>query len=224
MIVVTHEKPAGSWFTYCRPTSRRNARNPELRSGIFVSTRKVASLRMNHFAGTRSPLVGALLGGAGADHLVVAVELLHERGDRGRSGTSCRRRSTRRRVPPPRACRPCGPSPSPGSRRTGSAGCRRSPRGRRARRDPSLEPSSTTMISYEYGDASSAAWMRSISARRCPASLYTGRMTLTSSVGAAGAGESGCVMCPRGYWPVPLDLGRLTCARCGAAPTRSRSR
>ncbi len=41
----------------------------------------------------------------------------------------------------------------------------------RSTSDPSSEPSSTTMISNEYGDAVRASRMRSISARRWPRSL-----------------------------------------------------
>ena len=56
MIVVTQENPGGSSRRYGSATSRRNARSPELRSGISELTRCSASLRMNHFAGTRSSL------------------------------------------------------------------------------------------------------------------------------------------------------------------------
>ena len=56
VIVVTHENPGGSWLMYCSATSRRKARSPELRSGIFVCARYDASLRMNHLAGTRNAL------------------------------------------------------------------------------------------------------------------------------------------------------------------------
>ena len=81
VIVVTHEKPAGSWLTYCRATSRRNARRPELRSGI-VGLRQVGRELADEPLG-RHPerLVGALLGRAGADHLVVALHLSNELGD-----------------------------------------------------------------------------------------------------------------------------------------------
>ncbi len=47
--------------------------------------------------------------------------------------------------------------------------------------EPSVEPSSITMSSNEYGDCSSAVRTRSISRARCPRSLWTGRITETSS-------------------------------------------
>ena len=56
VMVVTQENPGGSWLTYCRATSRRKARSPELRSGIGVCARYEASLRMNRLAGTRNAL------------------------------------------------------------------------------------------------------------------------------------------------------------------------
>ena len=56
VIVVTHEKPAGSRRRYGSATSRRNARSPELRSGMRVLVSHSATLRMNHLAGTRAHL------------------------------------------------------------------------------------------------------------------------------------------------------------------------
>src|SRR5215208_1560493 len=47
--------------------------------------------------------------------------------------------------------------------------------------EPSVEPSSTTMISKEYDELSRASRMRSISATRWPDSLNTGSTTLTST-------------------------------------------
>ena len=54
--VVTCEKPLGMRCRNCSSTSRRIARIPELRSGIFWSARNSAILRMVHFAGTRRNL------------------------------------------------------------------------------------------------------------------------------------------------------------------------
>ncbi len=47
--------------------------------------------------------------------------------------------------------------------------------------EPSLEPSSTMINSHEWAEASIASAMRSISAWRCPASLWTGNTIETST-------------------------------------------
>ena len=52
MIVVTQENPGGSSRRYGSATSRRNALNPEFRSGNRELVSHSASLRMNHLAGT----------------------------------------------------------------------------------------------------------------------------------------------------------------------------
>src|SRR6266550_2603593 len=56
VIVVTHENPGGSNRRYGSDTSRRNARNPEFRSGIFVDDNVSASFRIKYLAGTRKIL------------------------------------------------------------------------------------------------------------------------------------------------------------------------
>ena len=55
-MVVTHENPEGSRRRYGSATPRLKARRPEFRSGMSVSVRNEASLRMAHLAGTRASL------------------------------------------------------------------------------------------------------------------------------------------------------------------------
>ena len=101
---------------------------------------------MNHLAGTRKTLCGALLGGAGADDLVVALELLDQLGDQVvrdsvmSTSVHTTTRPRRGRVPALRA----DPEPRLVSELDQADAVDRRAA---ASPEPSVEPSSTTMIS-----------------------------------------------------------------------------
>ena len=76
MIVVTQENLGGSSRRYGSETSRRNARRPELRSGIFIPVSRSGELADEPLGGHAEHLVGALLGGPRPDDLVDRLVLL----------------------------------------------------------------------------------------------------------------------------------------------------
>ena len=84
MIVVTQEKPGGSNRRYGSDTSRRNARSPELRSGILLAGQPFGELADDPLRRHPEDLVRALLAGSGADYLIdigVVDEVAHELGN-----------------------------------------------------------------------------------------------------------------------------------------------
>ena len=81
MSVVTHEKPGGSWCTYCIPTSRRKARSPEFRSGIFDLDEVAGQLADEPLRRHPEELDRSFLGAPSSDHLVIAVHRLDESRD-----------------------------------------------------------------------------------------------------------------------------------------------
>ena len=110
----------------------------------------------------------ALLGAAGADDVVVAVHLLDEHRD---LVVGVRHVDVGPHDDPPAGRRRAGAPGRAGAAVVGVADQADALDRRQVDLRAVVEPSSTTMISYEYGDAVSACWMRSISVRRWPRSL-----------------------------------------------------
>ena len=81
MMVVTQLNPGGSSRRYGSDTSRRKARSPELRSGIWTRRQRAGDLADDPLRRHPGPLVGAFLGGAGADDLIdirVVIQIADE--------------------------------------------------------------------------------------------------------------------------------------------------